>query len=329
MTITFDEHFSLHDPRMTEFAPIELRMLRAFEAVASAGSVSSAALVLGLTQSAVSQSLLQLEQVVGAKLLDRSQRPMRLTAAGLRLRHHSRKIFDEIGQLTAGIREQQGFQRVRVGMIDSFAAAVGMPIMRLFGTHITRLWAGLAMDQAELLSSRELDIIFTSEPSEDLDGLVRRELFTERYVVVTPAAYLAELQTLDLKRLSSDLTLIRFGARSNFQASIERYLRRRNILPDRQIEIDAGDVVMAMVAAGMGWTIATPTVILQYSSHLPSVRVAQIEGPSLERHIFQLSRVGEVETMAAALHEATLNILRDEVLPKVRKLSSLSSIEIA
>ncbi|PMS28838.1 hypothetical protein C0Z16_22315 [Paraburkholderia rhynchosiae] len=70
---------------------------------------------------------------------------------------------------------------------------------------------------------------------------------------------------------------------------------------------------MAMVAGGMSWTIATPTVVLQYWSHLPSLRVAQIEGPTLRCHVFQLSRVGEVEIMATALHEATLSILREDV----------------
>ena len=64
----------------------DIHRLRAFALVLDLGSISSAATVLGYTQSAVSQQLAALEREVGSPLVDRSQRPLRATHAGATLR---------------------------------------------------------------------------------------------------------------------------------------------------------------------------------------------------------------------------------------------------
>src|SRR5262245_18622570 len=61
---------------------VEVDDIRAFVAVADAGSVSAAARELFLTQPAVTRRLQRLEGAVGASLLDRRRRPFALTRAG-------------------------------------------------------------------------------------------------------------------------------------------------------------------------------------------------------------------------------------------------------
>ena len=62
---------------------VELRHLRAFVAIARAGTISHAARDLGITQPALSRTLRQLETAVGVRLVERTTSSLRLSAAGL------------------------------------------------------------------------------------------------------------------------------------------------------------------------------------------------------------------------------------------------------
>ena len=76
----------------------DLRRLRAFHAVAEHGSFSAAGLELGYAQSVVSHHVAALERQLGLTLINRGTRPVSVTDAGARLRHHAEII---LGQVTA------------------------------------------------------------------------------------------------------------------------------------------------------------------------------------------------------------------------------------
>src|SRR5437763_10756703 len=73
---------------------LELRHLVALKAVAEEGTFGRAAVRLGYTQSAISQQIATLEQIVGQRLIDRpgGPRPVSLTEAGRLLLRHAEGI---------------------------------------------------------------------------------------------------------------------------------------------------------------------------------------------------------------------------------------------
>jgi len=73
-----------------------LKQLRVFVTIARHGSFSRAGEVLGLTQSAVSHSVKELEAEVGVRLLDRTTREVVLSDAGLRLANRVERLLDEL-----------------------------------------------------------------------------------------------------------------------------------------------------------------------------------------------------------------------------------------
>ncbi|OZB20583.1 MAG: LysR family transcriptional regulator [Marinobacter sp. 34-60-7] len=75
---------------------MDSNLLKAFITVVDQGSFSEAAERLHLTQPAISKRLAALENQLGTKLIDRSNREIRLTEAGTRLLPLARKILDEI-----------------------------------------------------------------------------------------------------------------------------------------------------------------------------------------------------------------------------------------
>ncbi len=91
-----------------------LKQLRVFVAIARHGSFSRAGEAIGLTQSAVSHSVKELEAEVGVRLLDRTTREVVLTDAGLRLANRIERLLDE---LQAALLDARSFGVQRSGTV--------------------------------------------------------------------------------------------------------------------------------------------------------------------------------------------------------------------
>ena len=303
---------------------LDIRALRIFEAVASSGSLSKGAQQLGITQSAVSQSITQIEAILETQVFDRSQRPFKLTPAGIALSRRARQIVEDMERLVVHVRDADLASRpaIRVGMIDSFAATAGPAIVKKVTESASQLllWSGLANSHAAALLNRQLDLIVTSDTLDDVDHIVRRSIFSEPFIAVIPKIRESQFLRADLTTLIEKMPLIRFSARSHFGAIIERHLRRQGHTPRPYLEIDTSDVVMAMVAADLGWAITTPLCLLQGRAYSSEVTSIPLPGPALSRTIYQLSREGEYLEMAEHCFQASRSVLENDIFPDVRDL---------
>ena len=135
--------------------PIDMQALRIFLATAQDCNMSKAAERLGITQSAVSQSVRLLEDSLGAVLLNRTARPLTLTAAGVALVHRGAALLDQAMNLRGAVIEaSKGIKpSLRVGLVDSFAATCGTPLVQqlLRGTAQLSVRTGLTPNLAEAL----------------------------------------------------------------------------------------------------------------------------------------------------------------------------------
>ncbi len=119
------------------------------------GSLSEAGRRLGLTPSAVSKQLTRLEAALGARLLERTTRRVRPTAAGLGLAQRAQPLFEAFEDAGAAVRDLQTEVRGRVRV--SAARALGrlcvVPIVgRLLAAHPE-------LDVDVVLDARRLDLI--------------------------------------------------------------------------------------------------------------------------------------------------------------------------
>ena len=88
----------------------DLRRLRAFHAVAEHGSFSAAGLELGYAQSVVSHHVAALERQLGLTLINRGTRPVSVTDAGARLRHHAEIILGQVSAAEDDLRAIAGLE---------------------------------------------------------------------------------------------------------------------------------------------------------------------------------------------------------------------------
>ena len=132
-----------------------LTALRAFEAAARHMSFKAAAAELGVTPTAVSHQIRELEEACGASLFRRRPRPLALTEAGRRLVPALRAGFDSIAAAVSDVREARDRHPLRVTATNAFAHRWLVPRLRLWraaypdqpleviGTDaVVDLWAG-------------------------------------------------------------------------------------------------------------------------------------------------------------------------------------------
>src|SRR3981081_4706034 len=113
---------------------LKLRDLHVFVTILQCGSMAKAATQLGVSQSAVSGVIAELEHTVGVRLLDRSPRGVEATTYGRALVLRSQAAFDELKQ---GIRDIEFLAdptmgEVRIGCAESTASAMLPALIRQF-----------------------------------------------------------------------------------------------------------------------------------------------------------------------------------------------------
>ena len=110
-----------------------LNAVRAFEAVARNGSVTRAARELSVTQGAVSRHVGALEHWLGARLVERAQRGIRLTVQGAAYFRALRSALDQIDHATRQLQQSPDDNLLRLKLPPTFAIRWLVP--RLAGFH--------------------------------------------------------------------------------------------------------------------------------------------------------------------------------------------------
>ena len=116
---------------------IELRHLRYFVAAAEHGSFRKAGTALGLSQSAISRCIADLEDQIGASLFHRHTCGVSQTDAGQRFLRRARQALRTVGEGAQDIasvgRSEEG--RIRIGIYSSIASGFLAELLGRYGQH--------------------------------------------------------------------------------------------------------------------------------------------------------------------------------------------------
>ncbi|MGW8375636.1 transcriptional regulator CynR [Streptomyces sp. ODS28] len=239
----------------------ELRHLRYLLAVAEHGTFTRAADALLISQPTLSQQIRQLEKSLGAPLLDRTGRGVRLTDAGSAYAHYARRALRELAAADRAVLDVADLSRghLRLAMTPTFTAYLIGPLAQEFHTRhpgITLQVREMAQDRIEAaLQTDDLDLGIAFAGSH-LPGITGQPLFTETLSLVTTAGHpdpprgplpVRELAGQHLALLSDD-----FATRTH----IDAYFTDHDLTPPITIEAN---------------TIQALTEIVQRTPHLATV----------------------------------------------------------
>ena len=312
---------------MTTAKSIDLQMLQAFVTTTEERNMSSAAKRLGVTQSAISQSIRQLEEQFGVVLFNRDRRPLVLTPAGLTLRNRGVLLLDEIAHLKAQVIDASlGIKGdMRIGLVDSFAGSCGTVLIKEMLSRATTLSVrtGLTPHLGEALVARELDVIVSTDSLADMDGIVRQRLMTEQFLLITPRQHEGSVRTAtEIRELALAKPMVRLNRKSHLGIQIERFLRRIDVRAPHRLEVDNADTLTSMVAGGIGWAITTPMCLLQAGELAKQVKLQFFDGVNVSRSVFLVARRDEYSHLVDETYRLIQSVLKTHFLPGLRAIRS-------
>jgi DNA-binding transcriptional LysR family regulator len=284
------------------------RRLEVFVAVARRLSFSEAARELHLSQPAVSQHLAALEAELGAKLLERTTRRVRLTTAGAALLTRAEVLLRDHAEARRAVAAADG----RIAGDLSVAAS-----LTIAAYVLPRALAELALHHPEVrlrvtientaqvvnaLRAGGADIGFV-EGELSAAGVDYHLLRDDELVVIAPAGHrFARFTEIPLLDLSSEPFVLREKG-SGTREVAEMHLREAGVDPTTLrvvAELSGIDAIKAVVAAGLGVSIIS-------RSALPDGELAgalihrRIEGIRLTRQMAAATLAGTTPLPAARL----------------------------
>lgn len=149
------------------YPDLEIDLLRAFVAVAETGSFTAAADVVGRSQSAVSQKVLRLEEILQTRVFERSSRSLGLTRDGERLLVAARQMLELNDTVIRSLREPPASGTLRLGISEDFVPKELPKLLARF----SRLHPGV---QVELMTGLSCELLAAYDDGR-LDAVIAKK----------------------------------------------------------------------------------------------------------------------------------------------------------
>ncbi|CUH76031.1 LysR family transcriptional regulator [Tropicibacter naphthalenivorans] len=252
---------------------IEFRHLRTIKAIHDHGGVAKAADVLNITQSALSHQIKGLEDQAGVELFVRRSKPMRLSAAGMRLLRLAEQVLPQVEALQAefdGLR-QGSSGRLHIAIECHACFEWLFPVLEGFRKSFpdvdVDIRPGLAFDALPALMKEDVDVVISSDP-EELLGVTFTPLFDYSPVFVASAQNpLAQKDYIEAQDFRGQ-TLITYPVERSRLDIFSQLLTPAKVEPAaiRQVELTA--VILLLVASNRGVAVLPDWVVreVKYNS---------------------------------------------------------------
>ena len=273
---------------------IEFRHLRTIKAIHKAGGLARAAETLHITQSALSHQVKGLEDQAGVELFVRRSKPLKLSAAGMKLLRLAERVLPEIEALEDEFRGLISGKSGRLHIaIECHACFEWLfPVLEQF-RHAwpdidVDIRPGLAFGALPALLREEVDLVVSSDP-EDLAGVDFTPLFDYEPVFVAAATHpLAQKPFIEAEDFR-DETLITYPVDRARLDVFTQLLTPAKVEPRaiRQVELTA--IILLLVASNRGVSVLPDWVLREVRYHSDYV-TKKITPAGLTRRLYAATR---------------------------------------
>ncbi|MEO0990034.1 MAG: LysR family transcriptional regulator [Pseudomonadota bacterium] len=278
---------------------LEFRHLRTIEAIHRAGGLARAAEVMNITQSALSHQIKGLEDQAGVELFVRRSKPLKLSAAGMKLLRLAEKILPEVAAA------EEEFRSLRAGKSGRLHIAIEchacfewlFPVLEEFrkawGEVDVDIRPGLSFGALPALQKEDVDLVVSSDP-EDLPGVSFHPLFDYEPVFVASSQHrLAERPFVVAEDFRDEL-LITYPVDRPRLDVFSQLLIPAGIQPRaiRQVELTA--VILLLVASNRGVSVLPDWVVREVRYNSDYVTRPLTEG-GITRRLYAAVRESDAE----------------------------------
>lgn len=264
------------------------------------GSLTAAANVLCVTQSALSHSMKKLEQQLGTDIWLREGRSLRLTQAGQYLLAVASRLLPQLE--LAQERLLQYAQGVRG------ALRIGMEchpcyqwLLKVVSPYL-KAWPDVEVDVKQkfqfggigALLGYEIDLLVTPDPL-DKPGLVFQPVFDYEQVLAVAASHrLSQHKYVEPRDLAHEV-LITYPVPTHRLDIYNQFLLPEGVIPQRHKAIETTDIMMQMVASGRGVTALPRWLVEEYASKMDVIPL-RLGRKGIPKHIYLGARQTDLET---------------------------------
>jgi DNA-binding transcriptional LysR family regulator len=292
---------------------VTLENLRLVRDIAHYHSVSKAARAHGLSQSAASQTLSELERELAIELFDRRRRPLDITAAGKIYLEYCREVLRKEDELKASLAQlkKHADGTVRVAAIYSVGLSEMSQIEARFEERFPeaelqvqylrpeRVWAAVQQEQADL------GLMSYAESSRDVIAIPWRD--EEMVVAISPDNALAREESIPITVLDGQ-AFIGFDDDLPIQNQIDRYLREHKVTVNVTLRFDNIEMIKQAVAHGAGISIM-PERVMREDMLQGRLMALRLEPAELYRPVCIVHRRRKIFNEIAS---GLLELLREE-----------------
>jgi LysR family hydrogen peroxide-inducible transcriptional activator len=269
-----------------------LRQLRYFDALARHSHFGRAAAACSVSQPALSMQIKELEDTLGALLIERGARQVRLTRLGeeaaLRVRDILRAV-DELGDFARASRDRLS-GRLRLGLIPTIAPYLLPAVMG----DLTRLHPELDVHVREALTTKliqelgegRLDAAIVALPVSE-PALTEVALFAENFLLVRPGA--DEGAPVPDGEALREMRLLLLEEGHCFRDQALSFCNMPSPLTREVLDASSLSTLVQMVSAGMGVTLI-PEMAVPVETRRAAVSVARFGDPQPSRTVGMIWR---------------------------------------
>ena len=235
---------------------VKLELYRVFKEVAETENISAAAENLALSQSAVSQSVKQLETALQVRLFARSPRGVALTDEGRTLYEYVRSA---LGLIATGEDKLSQAQRLLMGTLvigasDTVTSQYLSPFLDAFHREHPairlKIVSGRSGKVLSLLKSGAVDIAFASTPRDDAFNC--HTCFQTHTAFVAVSTYDCDFDRVYSLQEIARFPLILLERKASSRVFLEQYFLQGGVKLNPEIELSSRSLLVALARIGLG-----------------------------------------------------------------------------
>ncbi|MGM1045539.1 MAG: LysR family transcriptional regulator [Bacillota bacterium] len=285
--------------------------LEVFVTVVEKGNFTRAAEELKMTQPAVSQYIQALERTVGAKLLERTNKYVRLNQAGEIVFHHAKDI---LGMYTR-------MQTLVDDLLHRASGDLSISASYTFGEYVLphllaymhevyplirpRINIGNTTEVAEAILNHQADIGIVEGEYHHENLHIEAFAEDEMFVIVPNEERYAGREEISLSELGKETWIVRESG-SGTRRAAEHMFTSRHFQPDNKMEFGSTQLIKESVEAGLGVTLLSHWAVRKEIS-LGTLIMLKPDGEPVRRHFSLITQATPYHTKAA---EVFLDLLR-------------------
>lgn len=266
---------------------ITLKQLRYFEALARHGHFGKAAEACAISQPALSMQIKEMEEALGASLIERGPRQVRLTHFGEVAVERARDILraaEELGDLARASRDRL-VGRLRIGVIPTIAPYLLPRVISALTVHHPELEIHVRETVTpkliQELGEGKLDTAIVALPVSEA-SLAETPLFSETFMLVRSASEVsAPLPSADTLR---EMRLLLLEEGHCFRDQALSFCNLPSGPPREMLDASSLSTLVQMVSAGMGVTLI-PEMAVPVETRSASVSISRFENPEPTRTV--------------------------------------------